>query len=320
MNVITTSNIKLYPDQALAALQTLESLLESTGRDAEVIEAMHLVPGNRALFRGTLEGRDVVFRLPLDESIRLSFAKEWAELSRAHAYMSNPPNCVVDPVEFDPDTGLLVISYIPGTPLFTHLRRAEPDARLPLIARAANWLAIYTRPTVADEKLNYRTWFDKACNAADAQPHTSLREIEARIMRRMKRLGRRLHQTDCRTAISHGDFHLNNLILNGETLVGIDTGGSSRMPIYKDIARALTHMARRAEPYSANRHFGVDAASFNAFAAAFELTAIEREAYLPFMIAFETLIKVEHPEMPEDRLAKAETMAHALFRDLRQIT
>ena len=50
MNVVTTSNIKLYPEQALAALQRLEEVLAAAGHDAEVIEAMRLVPGKRALW------------------------------------------------------------------------------------------------------------------------------------------------------------------------------------------------------------------------------------------------------------------------------
>ncbi len=320
MNVVTTSNLKLYPDQALAASQRLEELLAASGHDAEVIEPMRLVPGKRALFRGRLNGQEVVFRLPLDDAGRTDFAREWAELTRAYTYMSNPPLCVVEPISFDPNTGLMSIAHVPGTPLFTHLRRAEPETLQPLIARAADWLNAYTTPTTELKPLNFRRWHNKATETAETQPHPALRDIETRILRRMKRLGRTLHDTDCRTAISHGDFHLNNLILNGEALVGIDTGGSGRMPIVKDIARALTHMARRANPFSGARHFGVDAASFHAFADAFEMSPLEREAHLPFMIAFETLIKVEHPQMPEPRLAKAETMARTLLRDLKQIT
>ena len=320
MNVVTTSNIKLYPEQALAALQRLEEVLAAAGHDAEVIEAMRLVPGKRALFRGRFGGRDVVFRLPLDEANHEGFAREWAELTRVHAYMSAPPLSVVEPVKFDPDSGLFVIAFVPGMPLFSHLRRAEPEDRPPLVARAADWLRAYTAPTLAPAKLNFRRWYGNAAKSAETQPHSALREIEARILRRMKRLGRTLHDTECRTAISHGDFHLNNLILNDAELVGIDTGGSGRMPVVKDIARALTHMARRAAPFSGARRFGVDAAAFDAFAEAFEMSPVEREAHLPFFLAFEALIKVEHPEMPEARLAKAETMARTLFRDLKEIT
>lgn len=324
MNVVTTSNLKLYPDQALAALERLETLLATSGHDGEVIEPMRLVPGKRALFLGRLDGQDVVFRLPLDEAARTGFAREWGEVTRAYSYMSAPPLSVVKPLHFDPDTGLMVIAHVPGTPLFTHLRRAAPETCQPLIARAADWLNAYTAPTTELKRLNFRRWHNKAHETAENQPHPALREIEARILRRMKRLGRALHETECRTAISHGDFHLNNLILNETALetalVGIDTGGSGRMPIIKDIARALTHMARRASPFSGARHFGVDAAAFHSFADAFDMSPLEREAHLPFFIAFETLIKVEHPQMPEHRLAKAETLARTLFRELKQIT
>lgn len=320
MNVVTTSNIKLYPDQALAALDRLESLLAASPHDAEVSEALRLVPGKRALFRGVFNGRDAVFRLPLDDQSRSGFAREWAELCRVHAYMSAPPLAVVEPLDFDPKTGVFVIAFVPGKPLFTHLRRADPATRMPLLSRAAAWLCAYDTPTLSDQPLDFRRWFRRAAAAAETQPHAALQDIETRVLRRMKRLGRALHDTDVQSAISHGDFHLNNLLVRGDTLTGIDTGGSGRMPIVKDIARALTHMARRAEPWSGARHFGVDAAAFKSFADAFNLSSIEREAHLPFMIAFETLIKVEHPDMPQDRLVLAEKLARALFRDLRQIT
>ncbi|UYV37463.1 aminoglycoside phosphotransferase family protein [Rhodobacteraceae bacterium D3-12] len=320
MNVVTTSNIKLYPDQALAALDRLESLLASSPHTAEVTEALRLVPGKRAIFRGTFNGRDAVFRLPLDDKSRTDFAREWAELTRVHAYMATPPLAVVEPLDFDPNTGIFIIAFVPGKPLFTHLRRADPATRLPLLSRAAHWLRAYDTPTLTHQPLDFRRWFRKAAAAGETQPHPDLQDIESRILRRMKRLGRSLHQTDVQTAISHGDFHLNNLLVKGDTLTGIDTGGSGRTPVVKDIARALTHIARRAEPWSGNRHFGVDAAAFHAFTDAFELSTIERDAHLPFMIAFETLIKVEHPDMPQDRLALADKLARGLFRDLRQIT
>ena len=55
-------------------------------------------------------------------------------------------------------------------------------------------------------------------------------------------------------------------------------------------------------------------------AAAFALTEAEANAFLPYLITFETLIKVEHPRIGEDRVAHALAMEEALFQDLRQIT
>lgn len=318
MNILDQDNIALYPDQAMAALNRLEALLP----EARVDQALRLVPGKRAIFLGRMGGRDVVFRLPLDEQNRAAAATEWAELTRAHNHMQSAPNLVAEPIRFDPDTGVSVISHVPGEPLLGHLWSLDADGRGPLIARAADWLWAYMSPTIVSRKINRRPWRRWAGEAAEKQPHAELAEIERRILQKMNRLSRELQVEEWRAAIPHGDFHLNNLILSpdGATLTGIDTGGSNHAPIYKDIARALTHMARRGMVPSGRRRFGVDADAYAAFSTRFALSDVEENALLPFMIAFETLIKVEHPKMSRARIEHALDMSHALFQDLRQIT
>jgi len=62
-----------------------------------------------------------------------------------------------------------------------------------------------------------------------------------RVLRRMKALAVVLQSRKKagRTAIGHGDFHPNNLIVSDTGVRGIDLGGSSRIPIYKDYGRFL---------------------------------------------------------------------------------
>jgi aminoglycoside phosphotransferase len=318
MNILDQDNLALYPEQALAALSRLEQLL--SGLDAHVDQALRLVPGKRAVFAGRLNGRDVVFRLPLDAANRKTAAEEWAEMIRAYPYMSAPPLCTAEPLHFDPDTGLIAVERAPGTPLFTHLWSLDPSDRLPLIARAAAWQRAYTGPTEDWRGINRRPWRNWAAKAVEKQTHAALIDIEKRILQKMNQLSRKLGDPEWRVAIPHGDFHLNNLILDGDRLTGIDTGGSNFAPIYKDMARALTHMVRRGMLPSGARRFGVDAGAYDAFTAAFALNDREANAFLPYMITFETLIKVEHPDMSGDRIAHAVEMSDSLFQDLRQIS
>lgn len=319
MNILDKDNIALHPEAALAALGRLEALLARLAPGAEVDEALRLVPGKRAVFRGRLSGRDVVFRLPLDAGAASDFAEEWAELARARGHMAEGANRVAEPVQFDPESGLTIIAHVPGTPLLTHLWTLDAAQRPPLIARAADWLRAYMAPSMQWRGINRRPWRNWAAAAVEKQPHAALAEIESRILQKMHQFSRKLGDPEWRVAIPHGDFHLNNLILEETRLTGIDTGGSNHAPIYKDMARALTHMARRGMLPSGRRRFGVDAEAYAAFAAAFGLSDREETAFLPYMIAFETLIKVEHPQMSDDRIAHALAMSEALFEDLRQI-
>lgn len=320
MNIVDKDNTALYPDQVQTALTRLDALLARQVSDAMVNQALRLVPGKRAVFRGRMAARDVVFRLPLDDANRKSAAEEWTELTRAWGHMARGANRVAEPLFFNPDSGLTVIAHAPGAPLLTHIWSLDASHRLPLIARAADWLQAYMAPTITSRGINRRPWRKWAMTAAAKQPHPELAEIEARLLQKMHKLSRQLGDPDWRVAIPHGDFHLNNLILDGDTLTGIDTGGSNHAPIYKDMARALTHMARRGMLPSGQRRFGVDAGALDAFTSAFALSDREANAFLPYMLVYETLIRVEHPQMSSDRIAHALAISEALFEDLRQIT
>ncbi|WP_319825286.1 phosphotransferase family protein [Thalassovita sp.] len=320
MSIVTTDNTQAYPELAAAAQARAQSIAETAGLTATFTEILRFVPDNRIILSGTLDGRGAVFRLPLCDASQKQVSREWAELARTRPYMSSGPNRVADPLHFDPATGLMAISHIPGTPLLDHLRHLPQDQRAATYARAGDWLAAYIAPSTETRPANTRHWLRRAREAAAKQPHPQLAQVESRVLRQMRRLSKLIGDSDWRAAIPHGDFHPNNLILNGATLTGIDTGGSSTAPITKDMARSLTHMARRGVLFGAARSFGVDALAFDALASALSLTDTERTLHLPYLICFETLFRVEHPQMPEDRIAHAHDMAQSLLKDLRQIT
>jgi aminoglycoside phosphotransferase (APT) family kinase protein len=123
-----------------------------------------------------------------------------------------------------------------------------------------------------------------------------------------------------RTAISHGDFHPNNLIVDGPRLTGIDLGGSKGLPLTKDMARFLMHMGRRRVKLPGPLAFGVSRAGLDAFGAEFDLSAHERDIVLPFFLAFEALIRVENTGLAPSRIRRAEKMYQSLLPDLEAIS
>ena len=122
-----------------------------------------------------------------------------------------------------------------------------------------------------------------------------------------------------RNAICHGDFHPNNLLVKGERLTGIDTGGSASIPIYKDMARFLMHMGRRGLIPSGEARFGVDAQGIDAFAEVFEMSDQERDLVLPFMLGCEALLRFENPGIKRGRIRRAAEMTDQLIADLEQL-
>lgn len=317
MNEIDQSNIERFPEETLAALEQLQLALGS--HDASVTKPLRLVLSRHALFEGLWQGEHAVFRIVLNGDCETA-AKEWAELNRAWGHMSEPPYLVSKPLHFDESTGLTVTSYAEGRGLLFYLWSIDSAERMAPTHRAADWLHKFTAPSVEARAPNRRPWRIWAESAANKQPHESLQTIEARVLQKMKKLYRNIDVPEWRVALAHGDFHLNNLHYDGETLTGFDLGGTGHAPLYKDIARALVHMARRGMLPSGARRFGVDAAAFDYYVEKFELSDVEANGFLPYFICFETLIKVEHPNMPKARIEHALAMSEALFTDMKQIT
>ena len=309
----------------LAAMEATGRLLAVIKNDpalagAKVSDILRLVPGKRAIFGGTMgDSRPAIFRLLMTQRERTDAAGEWAEMQRAKTYMLTGRYRINAPLALGQDGEVMALGMVEGTPLLTHMWGLPNDQRSPCFSEAAKWLVAYTAPTTEQRGIDRVRWGDMAEKAIATQTHEPLQEIETRILQKMKQLGRKLHRQPWRIAVTHGDFHPNNLLIGADHLTAIDLGGPSKLPIYKDIARFLVHCARRDMLPSGERLFGVDKGGFDAFADAFDMDGVERHGFLPFMIAFEVLFRVEHPDFPSSRIRHALEMADSLFQDLRVV-
>ncbi len=294
-------------EAARAACPTLES--------ADLSEVLRIVPGKRAIMAGTLEGRAAVFRIFAPEQGD-NTTREWREMTRIWPFMNSGNYRVAEPLLHLPEHGILVIEAVSGLPLLEHFWQSEPDSRARHLRPAAEWLRRYTEGTESWRAGNAAGWLARTERAAASQPFANLRKVEAGILAELRRMAAALEREEWRVAICHGDFHPNNLILNEDRLTGIDIGGSSRMPVCKDIARFLVHMGRRGMIPSGVRHLGVDRLGIAAFADAFALTSVERGLWLPFFIGCEALMRVESKSLKKGRIKRAEAMYTALRDDL----
>jgi len=284
---------------------------------AEAGPLIRLVPGKRAVFEGRLDGRPVVFRVTLDPRDD-SIAREWAEMQRLWPHMCDGRFRIAEPLLCAPEQGILVIAAVSGTPLMQHLWQSPPETRTRHFLPAATWLRRATDMSEGWQPARVRGWIGRAERAATRQPFASLRRIESDLLEELARIGALIEGQDWRCAICHGDMHPNNLILDGDTLTGIDLGGSARTPVYKDMARFLVHMGRRGMLPSGRAWLGVDADGIEAFTTVFGLTGRERRLCLPFMIGVEVLIRVESEGLSRSRIRRAEAMYAATLDDMRR--
>lgn len=310
---------------ASTAAENLEQILDLTGRfdaarktdpaleDVEIQDLLRLVKGKRAIIACTFADRPAVMRMFLEDDPALS-RREWEELTRIRPVMSDGPYRVAAPIYHSEAHNLLVVERAEGTPLLERLWQDDKADRAQYMEPAARWLRLYTGGTEEWRGARHRRWLAKAERAAGRQAFDSLRKIETEIIALLHQMADRMNGAEWRTAILHGDFHPNNLIARDGELVGIDTGGSARMPIYKDMARFLVHMARRGMVPSGKTRLGVDAIGLANMEEVFGLNAFERQFALPFMIGCEVLLRVETRKLSSSRVRRSEEM-YSLFRD-----
>ncbi|QIE44516.1 phosphotransferase [Pseudohalocynthiibacter aestuariivivens] len=306
-------------DSAMVIAHQLESACATDPRVAQIKPRALIrhVKGKRAIFHAGFEGHDAVVRLFLSPDDDTA-AREWDEMQRLWPYMSEGTLRIARPLFACPAHGIVVTAAVPGTPLLEHLWTLDPADRSPYLPAAADWLHKSTAMSEGWRVASAKGWLRRARAASEQQPWAHLAELESGILTEMARLAGQIEKAQWRTAISHGDFHPNNLIAKENQLTGIDIGGSRRMPIYKDMARFLMHLGRRRVDMGSPLIYGVSRAGFEAFCAAFQLEPVERNTFLPFMLGFEALIRVETESLPASRIRRAEKTYGDLLADLRR--
>lgn len=316
-------SIEKHPQEVRRATAQLKDILSrDPALDGAVpAEMVRLVPQQRAIWAGQFRGDPAIIKLAMTPDDVAGFVAEWQELARAHRYMAEGAYRVAAPLALGGAGQVMVQGQAAGVPLMDHLWSQEAADRSAWFSRAAQWAQHFAAPTMASNPINRGPWRNWAEAALARQTHPALIEVETRVLQKMKKLSRQLRDhTTWRTAVGHGDLHPNNLIAGDDCLTGIDLGGSNRAPIYKDMARLLTHMARRGMKGSERHRFGMDALAYDAFVQAFALDKAEATLFLPYLICYEVLIRVEHPAMPAARINHAVVMAERLLDDLKQVT
>ena len=290
---------------------------DATLQGAALGRLIRHVPGKRAILSGQWQGRDVIFRFFLNADGK-AFRNEWDEMIRVWPQMQSPSGRIAQPLHHVPELPLIILEQVPGTPLMQYMWQSDPEDRARWLGPAASWLQKYTDGSYRQVPSKAGLWLKRAEQAAAGQAHAKLIRRENKVLTQLRRLAPALDQP-WRLAISHGDFHPNNLLTDGHGLTGIDIGGSNAMPIYKDMARFLMHMGRRGLIPSGQARFGVDARGIDAFADAFSLSDHEQHLVLPFLLGCEALLRVEHAGIKRSRVKRAAAMTDLLSADLAQL-
>lgn len=179
------------------------------------------------------------------------------------------------------DCNTLIMSQAPGRPMRDLFLTADAERRRAIVQRAGEWLGclINTR-----EKRAFQAWKGYFDLEKFASTFASDPLIDTQLLRNhfaiMERTTRQLHHQPVEFAVSHGDFHSENIFIaeEGEKLIltGIDMEIADPIPVTHDLACMLVWLESDMTP-GPDRKSGIDRMLFDSLCASHgPLSAIEQ--------------------------------------------
>jgi len=283
--------------RVLAALATLDAKWQITVDGVRAFEAT-----SSTVFDGTLPDETPVWIYLSVTDAQQNWARAlWSKLTLVHSAMPNSQNQIPKPIVSSPDYEVMVLA----------VRTSRQSISS---ARAAMWYADFSKSHEKWEAMDRGHWIERAEGAALCVP-APLRPIAARILQKLKQLGRKLDQKNWRVSLPHGAFIAGNFWGDGECAMSLPIAESDYQPVYKDISDFL--LGYRAE---SEKRFGVSQQAYADFTAKLGLNQDEENGFLPFFLGCETLWQIANTSISDVQLARTQDQLEQLFQDLRPIS
>ena len=211
----------------------------SKREDAEIARISHRVahPDHDAL----------TYKFQLRPVAAEGFAAEYHMQAKAHeAFPHSAELTLPRPVYLDADHQASLMTYMTGRPLSEYMRDACFDRveQLRLLVLAGRWLDAYHRAGAPQEiafqpahTVAYYTGLRERILAGElrvAAKPLFLQGIDKIVSMAPEVAGQKTV-----TAAQHGDFHMRNLIFDGQRMAGIDISKDQHAPVGYDIAKIL---------------------------------------------------------------------------------
>lgn len=149
------------------------------------------------------------------------------------------------PVHLSETQQASLMTYIDGEPVSEAMKQcATHSDQLALLAKAGAWLDAFhrsqgfeTRNFQPSYTLNYYLSLEEQLQSGRLQ--VAAKPLFLRGIEKLKQLAPEVSGLNTIAAMQHGDFHLRNLIVNGEQIAGIDVSKDHFAPIGHDVAKVL---------------------------------------------------------------------------------
>jgi hypothetical protein len=177
--------------------------------------------------------------------------RQFDAMRRAHGGFATDGTLLVPrPLDYLPDGPAVVMERVPGTPLASLLRRALPWGRSRRSAearcvQAGRWLARYhaataaggPRPLDADTKWDFLLESLASLDRAGVEP-----ALLGRLLDALRPTAADAFARPRPVAGLHGDFTADNVLVDGERMIGIDVWGTFVNTVDHDLASFLNSL------------------------------------------------------------------------------
>jgi phosphotransferase family enzyme len=192
--------------------------------------------------------RGLVVKLFTAEGGGLEAAQsQYAALTRTWPlFQSSPTLSIPRPLDFFPEWAALVTEKVPGEPLQQRFK-TWPTHKVELLGynhSAGEWLKRFHDTTVLPAgRMDVESKLQQLqSRLEDLQRLGFSSDLCRQLQKRLSSSGKRIANVDLAMASVHGDFTVDNLLVEGERITAIDLGGRDRNAIYHDVATYLNSL------------------------------------------------------------------------------
>lgn len=225
---------------------------------APQLERLHMAAGHaqtRQVWILRAGSCDYALKLDLDSPRTGRLAAEFRTLERLHPMFADAPGLkVIRPVYLSPGGAFMVTRRAGGQTAAALLKTATPGEAAPVFARAGRWLRHLHRtddpshpPLALASPLPsplpsvspfWPRWIFRRLDRLGGTAAAPVAEYRPMIAE-LRRMAAPLRGTMARSAMCHGDFHGDNLILDGPDTIGLDMTEARRKLAVYDIVDFL---------------------------------------------------------------------------------
>ena len=262
----------------------IESAVGKVAGSCEIISCIKTSPDSD-VFVAMVDETKVVIKKFHAKTADTRVREMKAELDFATQKMATGRNQINQCLHIVPDSGIAVLSFVPGEKVSVLIKRADAETRAKLISHSAQWLREYTLPRRELGAFGPWHWIRQLRKIDTlAVTHPDDLELLSALLTVLEQRAGQIAKCDVMRAAGHGDFAGINLHYHDDVMYGVDIQTQSWYATANEAARYLVFLQIHNSAIFDETRFGIAQNDWVAFHDACLIGEIEQQTTLPFFI------------------------------------